>query len=88
MDKKRLYFDLDNVLVNFQSGVDKLDEKTRLEYDDRWEEVPGIFGLMEPIEGAIEAVHKLSEKYDVFILSTAPWKNPSKVSRHFPFPIL
>ena len=77
MDKKRLCFDMDNVLVNFQSGIDKLDERTRQEYDDRWEEVPGIFATMEPVEGAIEAVHKLAEKYDVFILSTAPWKNPS-----------
>ena len=39
--------------------------------------MPGIFGLMSPIPGAIDAVHKLQEKYDVYILSTAPWKNPS-----------
>lgn len=75
--KKRLYFDMDNVLVDFQSGLDKIDEKTRQEYEGRFDEIPGIFGLMEPMDGAVEAVHKLSEKYDVFILSTAPWKNPS-----------
>ena len=38
---------------------------------------PVSFGLMNPMEGAIEAVNKLAEKYDVFILSTAPWENPS-----------
>jgi 5'-nucleotidase len=27
------------------------------------------------IEGAIEAIHRLSEKYEVFFLSTAPWSN-------------
>lgn len=75
--KKRLYFDMDNVLVDFQSGLDKIDEKTKQEYEGRFDEIPGIFGLMEPMDGAVEAVHKLSEKYDVFILSTAPWKNPS-----------
>ena len=32
---------------------------------------------MKPMSGAIEAVHKLAEKYDVYIMSTAPWKNPS-----------
>ena len=30
---------------------------------------------MKPMSGAIEAVHKLSEHYEVFILSTAPWLN-------------
>lgn len=77
MDTKRLFFDMDNVLVDFQSGLDKVDEKTKQEYEGRLDEIPGIFGLMEPMKGAVEAVHKLSEKYDVFILSTAPWKNPS-----------
>lgn len=77
MNKKRLFFDMDNVLVDFQSGLDKIDEKTKREYEGRSDEIPGIFGLMEPMDGAVEAVHILSEKYDVFILSTAPWKNPS-----------
>ena len=77
MNKKRLYFDMDNVLVDFASGLAKIDEQTKLDYEGRLDEIPGIFGLMEPMKGAIDAAHKLSEKYDVFILSTAPWKNPS-----------
>ena len=77
MEKKKLYFDMDGVLVNFQSGIDKLSDEVKKEYEGRLDEVPGIFALMEPIAGAIEAVHKLQEYYDVYILSTAPWKNPS-----------
>ena len=77
MEKKRLFFDMDGVLVDFQSGIDKLSEDVKKEYEGRLDEVPGIFGLMSPIPGAIDAVHKLQEKYDVYILSTAPWKNPS-----------
>ena len=77
MNKKRLFFDMDGVLVDFQSGIDKLGEDVKKEYEGRLDEVPGIFGLMSPIPGAIDAVHKLQEKYDVYILSTAPWKNPS-----------
>ena len=77
MEKKRLYFDMDGVLVNFQSGIDKLTDAVKREYEGRLDEVPGIFSLMEPLEGAIEAVHKLQEHYDVYILSTAPWNNPS-----------
>ena len=45
---------------------------------------------MDPIPGAIEAVHCLSEYYDVYILSTAPWDNPTAwndkidwLKRHF-----
>ncbi len=74
---KKLFFDMDGVLVDFQSGIDKLSEDVKKEYEGRLDEVPGIFGLMSPIPGAIDAVHKLQEKYDVYILSTAPWKNPS-----------
>ena len=37
--------------------------------------MPGIFSLMDPMPGAIEAVHELSKYYDMYILSTAPWKN-------------
>jgi 5'(3')-deoxyribonucleotidase len=77
MNKKRLFFDMDGVLVDFQSGIDKLSEDVKKEYEGRLDEVPGIFALMSPMPGAIDAVHKLQEKYDVYILSTAPWKNPS-----------
>ena len=73
--KKRLYFDMDNVLVDFKSGLDKIDEQTKEKYKGHLD--PGIFSLMEPMKGAVDAVHRLSEKFDVFILSTAPWKNPT-----------
>lgn len=73
----RVFFDMDNVLVDFASGISKLDEHTRAEYEGRLDEVPGIFSLMEPMPGAIKAVHDIAEMYDVYILSTAPWKNPS-----------
>jgi 5'(3')-deoxyribonucleotidase len=74
---KKLFFDMDGVLVDFQSGIDKLSEETKREYEGRLDEVPGIFSLMDPMPGAIEAAHKLSEHYEVYILSTAPWNNPS-----------
>ena len=76
-NKKILYFDMDNVLVNFQSGIDRLTTVELINYEGNLDEVPGIFGLMDPIDGAIEAYHKLNEVYDCYILSTAPWNNPS-----------
>lgn len=80
MTKKRVFFDMDGVLVDFQSGIDKLSEDTKREYEGRLDEVPGIFSLMDPMPGAIEAAHRLQELYDVYILSTAPWKNPTAAS--------
>lgn len=77
MEKKRIYFDMDNVLVDFKSGLDKSDEQTKQKYEGHLDDIPGIFGLMNPMEGAIEAVNKLAKEYDVSILSTAPWNNPS-----------
>jgi 5'-nucleotidase len=32
---------------------------------------------MQPMPGAIAAYHELSELFDTYILSTAPWENPS-----------
>ena len=101
MPNPSLFFDMDNVLVNFQSGIDKLDEAKKQEYGEyidiagvkheaHYDDAPGIFALMDPMPGAIEAVQKLRERYDLYILSTAPWKNPTAcndklawVKKHF-----
>lgn len=68
---------MDNVLVDFQSGLDQVSEEVKAEYAGRLDEIPGLFAKMKPMEGAIDAVHELQKRYDLFILSTAPWKNPS-----------
>lgn len=73
----RIFVDMDNVLVDFVSGIDQLTEQTKLEYADRLDEVPGIFALMRPLAGALDAYRSLAKEHDVFILSTAPWSNPS-----------
>lgn len=75
--KKILYVDMDNVLVDFQTGIDQLDEATKKEFDGRLDEVPGIFGMMLPMKDAIESFNELSQIFDTYILSTAPWENPS-----------
>lgn len=75
--KKRVFVDMDNVLVDFESGLAHVSEEVKKEYEGRLDEIPGLFGLMKPMPGAIEAMHELQKHYDLFILSTAPWKNPS-----------
>ena len=80
MNKKRLYFDMDGVLVDFESGTANLSEEIKEQYKGRIDEVPGIFSQMKPIPGAIEAAHLLAKRYDVFILTTSPWNNPTAAS--------
>lgn len=78
--KKIIYVDMDNVLVDFQSGIDQLDEATLLKYEGNLDEVPGIFGLMKPLGNSIESYIKLTKQYDVYILSTAPWENETALA--------
>ena len=78
--KKILYVDMDNVLVDFSSGIKRLNSVVREQYNDDIDDAPGIFALMDPMDGAIEAYISLSQKYDTYILSTAPWKNPTALN--------
>jgi 5'-nucleotidase len=78
--KKIIYIDMDNVLVDFQSGIDALTEELKNEYDGRLDEVPGIFSLMIPLKDAVQSFEKLSIKYDTYILSTSPWENDTAAS--------
>jgi len=77
MKKKILYVDLDNVLVDFKTGIDQLSEKVRKTYTDRLDEVPNIFSKMLPMKNAIESYIELSKHFDTYILSTSPWENPT-----------
>ena len=76
-EKKRLYIDMDNVLVDFPSAFGHFGPDVHAEFDGRLDEVPGIFGRMEPMPGAVEAFTELCGLFDTYVLSTAPWKNPS-----------
>ena len=67
---------MDNVLVDFKTGIDRISSYKK-EYEGRYDEVPDIFSLMDPMEGAIDSYNKLSSQYDTYILSTSPWNNPS-----------
>ncbi len=80
MSKKRLYFDMDGVIVDFESGLKQIDETTKEQYKGRLDEIPELFSKMVPLPGAIEAVRLLARQYDVYILTTVPWNNPTAAS--------
>lgn len=75
--KKVLYIDMDNTLVDFRSGINRLSDADRTKFDGRFDDAPGIFSLMDPIDGALDAFRQLAEVFDTYILSTAPWNNPT-----------
>jgi 5'-nucleotidase len=76
-NKKILYVDMDNVLVDFKTGIERISEEDKKLYEGRYDDVPGIFSLMDPMKDAIESYKKLSSHYDTYILSTSPWDNPT-----------
>lgn len=89
-EKKIVYIDMDGVLVDFESGVKKSEAYFQERYKKNPDLIPGVFSLMEPMPGAMDAIRTLSEKYDLYILSTASWHNPmcwmekrQWVGRHF-----
>lgn len=72
--KTKLFLDMDGVLADFMGAVTN--------HPDYVDGVPldsfDVFENLNPIDGAIESVRKIIEsgKYDVFVLSTAPWGSP------------
>lgn len=74
---KTLYIDMDNTLVDFRTRLEGVAPTVLQQYEGRVDEIPGFFAVMQPMLGAIEAFHELSGLFDTYILSTAPWHNPS-----------
>ena len=74
MSKKILYIDLDNVIVDYPSG--KMTEQQIKEFEgEHLDDFPVIFSQMLPLEGALEAFDELSNLFNTYVLSTAPWNN-------------
>lgn len=77
MKKPIVYIDMDGVLADFKSALTKMSPELIDEFAGKYDNIPGIFSLMEPVSGAIEAVYALKDKYDLYILSSSPWENPT-----------
>jgi 5'(3')-deoxyribonucleotidase len=64
-------------MVDFGHRIAGLDPIVTARYEGRMDEAPGVFALMRPMPGAIDAFKELSGLFDTYLLSTAPWRNPS-----------
>ena len=75
--KKILYVDMDGTLVDFQSGIARTDKEILDRYKGHFDDIPGIFAKMDPVPGAVDAFQFLARHFDIYILSTSPWNNPT-----------
>lgn len=71
--KKVLYVDMDGVIVDFVSAFPRVSPEMLVEHENRVDEIPDLFSLMDPMPGAIEAVTELAQLFDLYILSSVPW---------------
>lgn len=73
-NKPIVYIDMDGVVADY----DKLRATlTHVNYTSHEAKVPeGFFRSLDLIEGALEALPLLSEKYELYFLSTPQWSNP------------
>lgn len=86
--KKTLYVDMDNVVVDFKTGIGRVPADQMRQHIERagrdengnpndLDDIEGIFSRMDPMPGAIESVIELTEHFDTYLLSSSPWNNPS-----------
>jgi 5'(3')-deoxyribonucleotidase len=68
---------MDNVLVDFRSGISRLEERIVREFEGRLNDVPEIFALMNRVQDAVESFKTLAQHFDTYVLSISPWENPS-----------
>ena len=83
--KKIVYFDMDGVLVDFMSGVDKQSKKVKSVFKNRLDEIPNVFSKMNPYIDMLELVEDMynDDRYDVYILSSPSSDNPSSWTDKF-----
>lgn len=89
-NKEILFCDMDGVVANFNKyildkaphlnlGSDMSDEEYEVNstlLDEFCMSMPRFFEDLEPIDGAIDAVTELNDKYDIYFLSTPMWAIP------------
>ena len=71
--KKRIYVDMDDTLAKYQQAHTLAKNNTEMNFP---QSMPNFFFNLEPIEGAIEGVLFLSEKYDIHFLTAPSYMNP------------
>ena len=91
--QKIVYFDMDNTLVNFESGIKQVPTVIKNLYNGELDNIPNVFSMMKPIKEMVNLYNQMAadDRFDCYILSTAPWDNPTAandkvawVQKHLP----
>jgi 5'(3')-deoxyribonucleotidase len=80
--------DMDNVISDLKTGIERVPKFMMAEHIARvglnedgsekdLDDIPGIFSLMEPMKDAVDSVTELAGVFDLSLLSSSPWNNPS-----------
>ena len=82
--KRIVYLDMDGVIVNFPENLVDVDDSIQRpckkwcnQTGNHHSDFPGLFETLLPKKEAVAGVYKLQKKFDVFLLSSAPWNNLS-----------
>jgi 5'(3')-deoxyribonucleotidase len=71
-NKLTIFVDMDGVLCNFNQAANELPKSKQKRPDLHID-----FSRLEPMPGAIWAIHELEKAgHDIFIATTPPWNNP------------
>jgi len=79
MNKEVVYIDLDGVIVDIERYIKETYNSKYIKKHGIGTIIdmhPEIFHNSKPMEGAVAAFRQLAQRYEVYILSTAPWDNP------------
>jgi hypothetical protein len=75
-----VYIDMDGVLADFNAGKTRVlreQPPALAECGGMVKNMPGFFESLQPIEGAIDGAKWVAENFNAYILSAAPWSNPT-----------
>jgi 5'(3')-deoxyribonucleotidase len=77
--RELLFIDMDGVLADAEAGMKIWSDKLGLSTDELFKKklyhMPGFYLDLPPMEGAVESFNKLTEKYEVYILTAPSWEN-------------
>ncbi len=79
--RELIFVDMDGVLADAEGGMKEWSQKLGLStkelFDKQFYHIPGFYKDLPLITGAQEAFKRLSTKYEVYILTSPSWENPS-----------
>jgi hypothetical protein len=79
--RELIFIDMDGVLADAEAKMKEWSDKLGLSTEELFKKklyhMPGFYLDLPLVDGAREAFYKLSEKYEVYILTAPSWENPS-----------